>query len=200
MKSIDFVYFDVGGVLISNDIARERLAKRLQRPKVDVTAFFDSHWETVCRGEVSDELYLQELVKHFGIITEESLFSKFYAAFVEPIREMHAVVYDVMKYFSVGIISNAESGSIEALIDRSIVPNVPWKTTVISAYHKSVKPEQKIFEIAQREANVPHESIFLIDDRPDNINAAKKLGWKSFLFDPSKTDRSVKRLRNLFTL
>lgn len=52
MRKIKFVYFDVGDVLISNDIAHQRLAKQFDCPKEHVSTFFDSHWEKACRDVI----------------------------------------------------------------------------------------------------------------------------------------------------
>lgn len=200
MKGVRFVYFDAGDVLVSNIIGHERLAHHINKPKEHVTAFFDTNWERACRGDISSHEYLNLLKKHFQFECQEREFGHFYTKFVAPIRPMHRYVKNLAARLPVGILSNAEYGTIEVALSKGLIPDISWKAVVISAYHKSVKPEQQIFEIAQRKANVPHGSIFLIDDRRNNIDAAKKLGWQTFLFDPENPDHSVRRLRKLFAL
>lgn len=200
MKNIRFVYFDVGDVLVSNVIGHKRLAEHVNRPREHVTAFFDANWERACRGTISSSDYLSLLKTNFQFDCEEREFGHFYTKFLASIVPMHAFTEKLATRLPVGILSNAEFGSIEAALQVGVIPNVSWKTKIISAHHKTVKPEQKIFEIAQREAHVPHESIFLIDDRISNIEMAQKLGWRCFHFDPKKPHQSVQRLTKFFAL
>ncbi|MEM7270453.1 MAG: HAD family phosphatase [Pseudomonadota bacterium] len=54
---------------------------------------------------------------------------------------------------------------------------------VISGREGTVKPEPRIYEIAERRIGAPPESLFFIDDRDYNIEAAKDRGWSGHVFD-----------------
>ena len=42
------------------------------------------------------------------------------------------------------------------------------------------KPDIEIYKIVEDKVNIPKEDILFIDDRLDNIETAKKLGWNTF--------------------
>ena len=63
---------------------------------------------------------------------------------------------------------------------------------IISGEEKLVKPDEKIYKLAiKRFELIPEETIF-IDDKIENINAAKLLGFKTIhLMDPKKIKEKI---------
>jgi FMN phosphatase YigB (HAD superfamily) len=52
----------------------------------------------------------------------------------------------------------------------------------VSVRHKMRKPNREFYDLALKSLEIePHEAIF-IDDRQENIDAAKKIGMKGILF------------------
>jgi len=66
---------------------------------------------------------------------------------------------------------------------------------IISGKEKLVKPDEEIYKLAiKRFALIPEETIF-IDDRIENINSAKLLGFKTIhLIDPKKIKEKIEEL------
>jgi putative hydrolase of the HAD superfamily len=49
--------------------------------------------------------------------------------------------------------------------------------------HK-IKPHQEVYQFVQEGLELKGEEILFIDDRLENVEGAKKLGWKAFLHNP----------------
>ena len=57
-----------------------------------------------------------------------------------------------------------------------------FRDIVVSGDEKCVKPDSRIFEIAERRFGYPPGALLFIDDSPTNIAAAKARGWQTHLF------------------
>ena len=44
-----------------------------------------------------------------------------------------------------------------------------------------IKPNDKIYELVEEQTNIEPNNILFIDNRIDNINAARKRGWNTLL-------------------
>ena len=72
-----------------------------------------------------------------------------------------------------------------------------FRDIVVSGVEKVAKPEPRIFEIAaQRFGHAPANMLF-IDDKADNVDAAKALGWQGHLFEDADGLATKLRLNGL---
>ena len=53
---------------------------------------------------------------------------------------------------------------------------------VVSGTEKVVKPDPRIYQIVEQRSGRTGDALFLTDDNPDNIDAAKARGWDAHLF------------------
>lgn len=53
----------------------------------------------------------------------------------------------------------------------------------ISGEMKTIKPEKEIYEMVERESDLPPHALLFADDRPENIAAAANSGWQGHLFE-----------------
>jgi FMN phosphatase YigB (HAD superfamily) len=108
---------------------------------------------------------------------------------------MHELVAWAGDHYRVGLLSNIMPGFIPEMIQRGLVPNITYDAVIDSSEVRAIKPEQRIFEIAQERAKVNAEEILLIDDSRANVMAAGQMGWKVMWFDDYRPDESVARVR-----
>ncbi len=66
---------------------------------------------------------------------------------------------------------------------------------VISGDHGVMKPSAEIFQIAVDTFGLTRADTIFVDDTPDNVNAAKKLGFDAVLFTAPEPLRTVLRER-----
>jgi putative hydrolase of the HAD superfamily len=99
--------------------------------------------------------------------------------------------------FQLALLSN-----MPAEISDYLTSNHEWPSLfhhlVFSCDLRKVKPEPQTYEVCLEKLQVaPNEALFL-DDRPENVEAAKKLGIHSVLFDGlDRTLRTVARHYNV---
>ncbi len=56
----------------------------------------------------------------------------------------------------------------------------------ISGHLGTIKPEPRIFEIVEQETGIAPEHLFFIDDRAENVSAARERRWQAHQFEGFK--------------
>jgi len=68
---------------------------------------------------------------------------------------------------------------------------------VVSGEERSVKPEPRIYQIAEARFGVPADRLFFTDDNPANVAAALARGWQAHLFTDAASLESELEMRGL---
>jgi 2-haloacid dehalogenase len=68
---------------------------------------------------------------------------------------------------------------------------------VVSGVEKIAKPDPVIYELAQRRFGHDPHSLLFVDDREENIDAARKAGWQGHHFTDARTLETELRQRCL---
>jgi putative hydrolase of the HAD superfamily len=191
-SGVSFVYFDVNGCLIYfYQHAFDKLAATTGvNPEVVESAFWRYN-DDVCRGAISLSDFNAKLAKHIGVDKVE--WQQYYLENVEPIEEMQKLLIWTSERYRVGLLTNIMPGFLSAMRRSHQLPNVHYTTIIDSSEVGAVKPEVKMYEIAQERAGCPADEILLIDDSNANLAAANRLGWHVLWFDDSHPEESVKR-------
>jgi 2-haloacid dehalogenase len=72
-----------------------------------------------------------------------------------------------------------------------------FEDIVVSGDEKVAKPDPRIFEVLAERTGVPLESSVFIDDKPENVDAAKAAGMDAVVFVDDGTLRTQLRERGL---
>ncbi len=135
-----------------------------------------------------------------GIITKDEAIKIMKSGLPE---ELHEYCTDIMKRWMEGLIINDEMLDLIKEIRQKgyntyVLSNAPLEVKefiennnlknlfdgiILSAYEKLVKPNKEIYELLLNRFNIKAEESVFIDDRLDNVQAAKKLGIDAFQFD-----------------
>lgn len=187
---VRFVYFDVNGVLVrffhraftevAEDVgARADLAENL----------FWRHNDAVCRGEMS----LDELNHIFSreLNAENFSWKEYYMRSVEPMPQVKEFVEWAARYYAVGLLSNSAPGFLDEMLANDLIPRVDYVAIVDSSKVGAIKPEAKIYEVAQELAGAEPKEILLIDNERPNLTAADHAGWQVLSFDDFVPDESI---------
>lgn len=195
---IKFIYFDVGSVIVDNQAALESVAKKYSVSRDDVYAIVLANWKAGCLGTLSNKDYFALFTEKLGITHPSSDITDFWSDHQGYYQETHDFIRELVKEYRLGILSNAEMGILQKLIDKKKIPNVKWEVIVESAQYGVIKPDFKIYEIAESLVPdcKPHE-LFFIDDHIEMVEAAKKRGWNGEVFDPKDRKGSIKKIRDL---
>ena len=193
-SGVRFVYFDINGTLVR--FFHAAFTNIAQDTGANADMIETTFWrfnDRVCSGEISLEEFNDIMAKQLGIDKFDWMF--YYLTSIDSIEPVKDAVAWAAEHYEVGLMSNIMPGLIDALLQRKLIPDIPYSSIVDSSQVGAVKPENKIYEVAQQKAGDKPEEILLIDDSRTNLIAADKMGWHVLWFDDFKPDESVARIR-----
>ena len=194
-SGVSFIYFDVNGCLVHfYQRAFAKLALETGAPSDQVETAFWHYNDDVCRGIMSLSDFNAKLAERLGVDSVD--WQKYYLETVEPILQMQEVLKWASEHYKVGLLTNIMPGLLAAMRRDNQIPDVSYDAIIDSSEVAAIKPESKIYEIAQERAGVTDpKEILLIDDSRVNLMAAERLGWHVLWFDDSRPEESVERVR-----
>ena len=147
---------------------------------------------------MKSNLFWEKCLEHFNLDLHKTKSYDFAGAWVsdyEIIKPMNKFIYEIKDKIDIGIISNINSEIWEAALRDGWVPKINYKSVILSYKVGLKKPNKKIYEIAQSESKVKAEEILFVDDKEENLVEPRKMGWKTFLFDPKKAEEGREKIK-----
>lgn len=95
--------------------------------------------------------------------------------------ELLKVIARLHKKYKIGMLSNAHKTYFNLVMKRCELTKY-FDKIVVSSEVEAVKPEPRIFEIMAKKLNAGMNEVVFIDDRTENVKAARQLGMVSFLY------------------
>lgn len=186
------VIFDLGKVLVDFDyaIAVRRIAARGRVTAEEFGRFIANapllfRYE---RGHLTSEEFYKEVCEITGFCGSFDEFSQAFGDIfvpIEPMVRLHAALR--MRGMPTFILSNTNELAVRH-IRRSYTFFSDFQGYILSYEHGVMKPEPKIYEIAERVTGQQGPDILYLDDRLENITAAAERGWQVILQEtPEKT-------------
>jgi putative hydrolase of the HAD superfamily len=180
MSKITALFFDVGGVLLSNAWDHEQRAMALRKFAVDAVDFQERHEMVVSsfeRGKISLSEYLDRtLFCHPRGFTKEE-FCQYMFSLSRPDRaalDLARKLADSGRYFMATI--NNESRDLNLYRIQHFDLRGIFSLFVSSCFVGLRKPEEGIYRLALETTQRPPEECCFIDDRAINLESASRLG------------------------
>lgn len=193
-SGIKFVYFDVNGCLVRFfHRAFTTLAEETGVPSDLIENTFWHFNDAVCSGSISMDDFNKEMSKKLEIDSID--WREYYLEAIDPIPEMNSLVKWASTVYEVGLLTNIMPGFIDEMRKRKLIPDVEYATIVDSSEVGFIKPDRKIYEIAESKSGCSPDQILLVDDSRTNIMAAEHMGWRVLWFDDFRPEESIKRVR-----
>jgi FMN phosphatase YigB (HAD superfamily) len=192
MTQAKAVIFDLGKVLLDFDyrIAGRKLAAR---SNLAAQAFTDSllqadlllRYET---GLVSKEEFFQALCQKTGYGGDFNEFALCFGDIFTPIEPMIALHRELRRNgFPTFIFSNTNELAVDH-IRRAYPFFANFDGYVLSFEHRCMKPDARLYAIAEEMSGHSGQELLYLDDRLENIQAAAARGWQIILHEtPEKT-------------
>jgi len=186
------VLFDLGKVLVDFDygIAVRRIAARGRVTAEDFGRFIATapllfSYEM---GHLTSEAFYNEICALTGFCGNFDEFSLAFGDIFVPIKPMVALHAAVRKRgIPTFLLSNTNELAVKH-IRRTYPFFADFQGYILSYEHGVMKPEPRIYEIAERVTGCQGPDILYLDDRPENIAAATERGWQVILQEtPQKT-------------
>lgn len=185
---IDFVYFDLGNVLVSfdPDIACRNLVERFGVSKRQSwQAIYDSGIQDEFEhGHINGEEFARQIRHSLGV-TETRMSTERLLDAVSDMFTPIDVMADVLKRvrengYGVGLLSNTCHAHWDWICRQSYSMNEFRFDVIVLSYEEgAMKPDSAIYEVAEKKARVPGENLLFLDDKLENIEAARSRNWRA---------------------
>jgi putative hydrolase of the HAD superfamily len=183
VPAIRAIFWDVGGVLLSNAWDRTQRTTALEHFHLDEAEFHDRHEMVVSsfeRGKITLDEYLDRTVFYRTRPFTRDEFRDFMYSLSQPFPEVLSfaqALSDSGKYF-MGTINN-ESRELNYYRIEKCGLRKMFRLFVSSCFVGFRKPERDIYRLALETTQIPAEACCFIDDRALNLECATKLGMKT---------------------
>jgi putative hydrolase of the HAD superfamily len=183
LSTIRAIFWDVGGVLLSNAWDHTQRIAALEHFSLDEEEFHDRHEMVVSsfeRGKITLDEYLDRTVFYRARPFSKDAFREFMLSLSQPFPGVLAfaqALTDSHKYF-MGTINN-ESRELNLYRIEKYGMRKTFRIFVSSCFVGLRKPERDIYRLALEITQFPAEECCFVDDRPINLEEAAKLGMRT---------------------
>jgi len=183
VSDIRAIFWDVGGVLLTNAWDRTQRAAALEHFHLDEEEFDDRHEMVTSsfeRGKITLDEYLERTVFYRARAFTREAFRDFMFSLSQPIPEVIAFAQrlsDSGKYFMATI--NNESRELNYYRIQKCGLRQIFRLFVSSCFVGVRKPERDIYRLALEMTQIPAPECCFIDDRALNLECAAKLGMQT---------------------
>ncbi len=204
-SSVEFIYFDMGNVLLRFDHERavQAVARATGAPASLVRhVIFGSGLELRYeRGELSTDEFHEEFCRRTdsSLSMDELVWAC--SDIFEPIDAMHELVRQLkLGGHRLGVLSNTCDAHWRFVYpERYAELWSHFERFALSFELRSLKPEPDIYRQAATLAEVVPERIFFVDDRDENVDAARRAGFDAVLFTTAGQLSGELRARGLMS-
>lgn len=191
---VRFVYFDVNGTIVRFfEHAFTQIAKEVGKPVEIIESIFWHYDGAASSGKSTSDEVEKIYAKEFGI--KDFSWKKYYLQNVEQTPGINKLIEWVADNYEIGLVTNNWLGYTKEMIKRGFIPKADYKAVVESAEVGCLKPEAKIYKIAEDLANVSPEEILFIDDKLAYLAGAAQAGWQTLHFDDNDPKDSIEQIK-----
>ena len=183
MSEIHAIFWDVGGVLLTNAWDHTERAAALEHFRLDEKEFHGRHEMVVSsfeRGKISLDDYLDRTVFYRSRSFTREEFRDYMLSLSRPMTDVLTFARDLAasgKYF-MGTINN-ESRELNLYRIKKFGLRDIFRVFVSSCFVGLRKPESGIYRLALEITQIDPEQCCFIDDRALNLECAAKLGMRT---------------------
>ena len=195
---VKFIYFDVGGVMVKGASSKQLAEKSLGVSIETFNKVYEKYSTLSFKGKITPNelvgIYRKELE---GVKINPLSFWNDWLESLLPMEEIHTLIHQLVNKYKLGILTNSHKGLLGQIRSKNLIPDIDYAYIIESSEVGFAKPEKEIYNLAQKMTGFSARNIYFIDNRKENISAAKKLGWKGFVFDQENPNKSVEKLRRI---
>jgi len=194
------VFFDLGGVVVDVDLQRARCAwaAELGTSESDFDrVFLDSGIKDAMDvGKITRSQALRDLCALCASPVAEEVIVRCWSSSISPRPEVSEMVHEVARNARCAVISNTDPVHAEYIKAVTGI-STAIERWVTSYQAGSMKPEIGILRLALQHLAVHAEDALLVDDREENLVAARSLGMDGLHYDNFESVRRGLAARGL---
>lgn len=200
-SQIDTVFFDIGNVLLSFDFAHasRKLAKMTRLGEAEITWMVAATAERTGyeTGKCSSDEFMKEITNKLGIRVTRSEFREIWGDIFIENAEMVALARSLRGVKKRHLLSNTNELHVEFFTEKfPIISEIEGFT--YSHQEKMGKPDARIYQRALERAGADAAHSLFIDDREENVVAARQIGMRSVHYaDKTKAMKEIKQCLQL---
>ncbi len=200
-----FFYFDMGNVLLH--FSHERMAAQMAAI-VGCTA--ERAWNVLFEGSlgirheegrISADQFYEEFCRSAGVANLPAIDRTALELAANDIFWLHTPMVAIIGRlnaagYRLGVLSNTNRGHWRFVTGRFSYLTTMFHVHAMSFEFHVMKPAPQIYEAAARLAGAEPGDIFFTDDRPENVAAARQVGWDAVRFtSPAALSRELFKRR-----
>ena len=191
-----WVIFDLGKVLLDFDfaIAAKKLARYSPQEEDQILKSINQSplLHTFERGDCSEAQFFQQLNVECRLAASLEELKKCFAEIFTPVPSMIGFMESLKERgIPVMVFSNTNVTAVDYI--RAAFPFFErFDAYCLSYEHGCMKPDTTLYGVAQSMTRCRPENLLFLDDRTENVNAARQIGWNAIHHQaPEKTIQSV---------
>jgi len=199
LPRISAIFWDVGGVLLTNAWDRAQRERALEQFKLDQEEFHDRHEMVVSsleRGKIGFDEYLDRTIFYRPRPFAREVFKDYVFSLSQPHHEVLALAEELTKsgkYF-MGTINN-ESRELNLYRIQTFGLREIFSVFVSSCFVGLRKPEEGIYRMALEITQKTPGDCCFIDDRALNLESARQMGMHAIeMHDVEQLRRELRKL------
>ncbi len=199
MSLPEVVVFDLGKVLVDFDyaVSAAKFARQSRFTPQQVRELLD-HSPLLYRfetGLLTNQQFYGEVCAACGFSGTMDDFCAIFADIFSEIRPMTAMQAALRSHGVPTYVFSNTNGIAVAHIRKNFPFFSNFDGYIYSYEHGSMKPDAKIYEVVERVSGRRGEQVVYLDDRAENIDAARLRGWRALLHKtPDETIPALRRL------
>jgi len=183
VPEIRAVFWDVGGVLLTNAWDHEERNLAVERFHIEKDEFEKRHTESVQpfeEGRISLDEYLHRTVFYRPPTFSQEEFKQFMFGLSKPKPDVLEIARGLRSKYLMGTINNESRELNQYRIDTFGLAEC-FSLFVTSCFVGIRKPGERIYRLALDLTHRAPEECCFIDDRPVNVEAAARVGLRTIL-------------------
>ena len=194
---IKFIYFDFGAVLVNYDDVFKKVCFEFNLDRDKFRNFYNNFVLEMDVGKENVPGFWSQCVEYFGLKNASDYnLAKSWVSDYKIIKPVFDMMHSLEGKINMGIISNIHADVWWAAFDGGWVPKVTYKEILLSSDLGLMKPEKRIYEIAQNRAGVNPEEILFVDDKEENLVIPSQMGWKTVQFEQFNSLDGVEKIKS----
>jgi len=182
LAKISALFWDVGGVLLSNAWDREQRQRTLQQFRLDEVEFESRHEMLISsfeRGKITLHDYLERTIFYRPRSFTPDMFKEYMFSLSQPNPETLQLARELSRScrYLMSTINN-ESKELNLFRIQTFGLREIFSLFVSSCFVGLRKPEDGIYRLALEIAQRAPEECCFVDDRPLNLDSASRLGMQ----------------------